>query len=47
MYIKHKIYHMTYNKVQNRLNDYQFIEVDMSKWYDYITFSEILGSRVY
>ena len=26
MYIEHEIYHMTYNKEQDLLNDYQFME---------------------
>ena len=47
MYIEHEIYHIVYNKVQNCLNEYQFIEGTMSEWDGYITFSNILRNKVY
>ena len=47
MYIEHEIYHMGYKTVRNRLNEYQFIEENMSKWDYFITFSEILRNKGY
>ena len=47
MYIEHEIYNMAYNKVQNIINDYKFIERNISKWDDSITVSEILRNKRY
>ena len=38
LYIHNEIYHMTYNKIRNRLNDNLSIELTISKWDDYSIF---------
>ena len=47
MYIENEIYHMANNKFLNLLNDYQFIELNMSKWDDFFKFCEILRNKGY
>ena len=45
MYIEHRIYHMVYKKVLSNLNNYQFIDINMSKWDGFITFCEDMRNK--
>ena len=47
MYIEHEIYHMAYKKLQNRLNEYQFIEWNIGKWDGFITLCENIKNKGY